>query len=88
MFTFDHTELQGVAATYVAENVTISPYVKLAHSINETARALGISPGLVRLEKARGRLRPTYVARRVLIMPDELDRYLAAGSSRKEKGNG
>jgi excisionase family DNA binding protein len=63
-------------------------YVKLAHSINETARTLGISPGLVRLEIARGRLRPTRVARRVLIMREELDRYLAAGSSPRERDNG
>jgi excisionase family DNA binding protein len=49
----------------------------LAFGINEAARLLGVSPGLVRLEIARGNLNPLRVGRRIVLTRTELDAYLA-----------
>lgn len=54
----------------------ISP-ATTARSIAETARQLGVSMGFLRLEIARGKLRPTRLGRRVLILDQELRRYLS-----------
>jgi hypothetical protein len=62
----------------VTKNVTTnrndSP--RLAFSINEVARKLGVSPGLLRLESQRGRLKVSRIGRRVVVRTDELARYL------------
>lgn len=53
----------------------------LAHSLPDAARQLGgVSISFLRLEIARGRLRAVHCGRRVLVMHDELLRYLAAGT--------
>jgi hypothetical protein len=49
---------------------------RLAYSIREFAGALCVSPGLIRLEITRGRLRPARVGgRRVVIPVEEAKRY-------------
>jgi hypothetical protein len=58
-----------------------------AFGIVELARAIGVSPGFLRLEIARGNLQPTRLGRRILITSAELERYLVAGSERRD-GNG
>lgn len=52
-----------------------------AFGIVELARAIGVSPGFLRLEIARGNLKVTRLGRRVLITSGELERYLAAGTT-------
>jgi excisionase family DNA binding protein len=54
---------------------------RLAWSINDFARALGVSGGLIRLEIARGRLKAAHVGRRVVISRAEGDRYLKVSES-------
>ncbi len=49
---------------------------RLAFSINEVARQLGVSEGLLRLESQRGRLKVSRIGRRVVVRADELARYL------------
>jgi excisionase family DNA binding protein len=50
---------------------------RLAFSVVEAARLLGVSPGLLRLEITRGKLKPQRVGRRVVLSRKELDSYLA-----------
>jgi excisionase family DNA binding protein len=53
----------------------------LAHSLPDAARQLGgVSVSFLRLEIARGNLRAVHCGRRVLILHEELLRYLAAGT--------
>jgi excisionase family DNA binding protein len=54
---------------------------RIAYSIDEVASALGVHPATVRLEIARGKLKATRLARRVLIRASELERYLTANES-------
>jgi hypothetical protein len=55
----------------------------LAHSLPDTAQQLGgVSVSFLRLEIARGNLGAVHCGRRVLILHDELLRYLAAGTER------
>ena len=49
----------------------------VALSVEQFASQLGVSTGLVRLEIARGRLRASRVGRRVVILRDDAERYLA-----------
>jgi len=49
-----------------------------AFSVTEIAKRLSVSPGFIRLEIARGALRPLRLGRRVLISHAELERYVAA----------
>jgi excisionase family DNA binding protein len=51
-----------------------------ASGIADVAKRLSVSPGLIRLEIARGALRPLRLGRRVLISRRELERYLAQRS--------
>jgi hypothetical protein len=51
----------------------------LAWSIRDFAHAIGVSTGLLRLEIARGRLRPARIGRRLVISRVEGERYLKAG---------
>jgi hypothetical protein len=55
------------------ESITKAP---LAWGIREFSAALGVSASLIRLEIARGRLRPAHVGRRVVIPAIEAQRYL------------
>jgi excisionase family DNA binding protein len=55
---------------------------RLAFSLAESAKQLGVSVGFLRLEIGRKRLRPTRLGRRVLIRNQELMRYLAAQDAR------
>jgi excisionase family DNA binding protein len=50
---------------------------RLTFSIGETARMLGISEGLVRLEITRGHLNPHRIGRRVVLSRTDIDAYLA-----------
>jgi excisionase family DNA binding protein len=59
--------------TPISNTITPSPR---AYSIPQMAEQLGVSAGLLRLEIARGKLRPTRLGRRVLITDDEASRYL------------
>jgi excisionase family DNA binding protein len=49
---------------------------KMAWGITEIATALGLSHGFVRKEIARGALKGMKVGRRVLVLDEELRRYL------------
>lgn len=51
---------------------------RVAYSVQEIAEAIGAHPQTVRLEIARGNLRATRFARRLLVLKSEFDRYLAA----------
>ena len=51
---------------------------RLALSVEDTAWRLSVSPSFLRLEIARGHLRPIRLGRRVLISESEIGRYLAA----------
>jgi hypothetical protein len=51
---------------------------RMAFSIKELALAYGVSSGFLRLEIARGKLRPARLGRRVVISRNEAERYLSA----------
>ena len=63
-----------VATKNATTNRNESP--RLAFSINEVARQLGVSAGLLRLESQRGRLKVSRIGRRIVVRADELARYL------------
>jgi excisionase family DNA binding protein len=48
----------------------------IGRSVKALAADLGISPGLVRLEIARGHLEATRIGRRVIIREDAIKRWL------------
>jgi hypothetical protein len=58
----------------------------IAYGVDGVIDLLGgnISPGLIRLEIKRGKLRSTKVGRRVLVLRTELLRYLAANAEQSE----
>jgi hypothetical protein len=59
---------------------------RLAYSIREFASALCVSPGLIRLEIARGRLRPARVgSRRTVIPVEEAKRYFDEARERLDR---
>ncbi|MCU1224257.1 MAG: hypothetical protein JWQ42_2350 [Edaphobacter sp.] len=51
----------------------------------EVARALSVSPHTVRSWVKQGRLGPTRVCRRLLFSPDEIARFIAVASARRER---
>jgi len=55
---------------------------RLAYSIPELARKLGVSPAFLRLEAARQKLILTRLGRRALVRAEEVERYLRAGEAR------
>lgn len=59
-------------------NKRIEEKERLALSLEDTAWRLSVSPSFLRLEIARGHLRPIRLGRRVLISESEIGRYLAA----------
>jgi len=52
----------------------------LAMSVAKAAERLSVSASFMRLEIARGQLRPIRLGRRVLITETEIGRYLAANT--------
>jgi excisionase family DNA binding protein len=60
----------------------------VAFSVAEIAERLSVSEGFVRLEIARGALRPLRLGRRVLISCRELERYVAARTDIGKAGAG
>ena len=64
-------------------NATI-PIRTTGRSIKAVATDLGISPGLVRLEIARGRLKAARIGRRVIISDVAMQQWLNASPSRDE----
>ena len=58
---------------------------RLAYSLDETAKMLGVSIGHLRNENRRGRLAFTKSGRRTLIMAAELRSYLEELTERKER---
>jgi len=55
---------------------------RFAYTLKELATAYRVSSGLLRLEIARGHLRPARIGRRVVISIAEAERYFkAAGES-------
>ncbi len=65
----------------VTENETKS--VTNGRSVKAIAADFGISPGLVRLEIARGRLKPLRIGRRVIITDAAIQKWLdASGDAR------
>ncbi len=57
--------------------------VRLAYSVEESAKVLSVSPQFVRLEITRGNLHPARLGRRVLVTSEELRRYLDASVDRR-----
>jgi excisionase family DNA binding protein len=53
---------------------------RLIVSLEYAAWRLSVSPSFLRLEIARGNLRPVRLGRRVLISEAELDRYVSANT--------
>lgn len=58
---------------------------RLAYSIPELARKLGVSPAFLRLEAARQKLRLTRLGRRALVRAEEVERYLSAGEGSRHR---
>jgi excisionase family DNA binding protein len=54
---------------------------RIAVSVAEAACALGVSRSFLRLEIVRGRLQATRLGRRVVVMKDQLERYLNSNTS-------
>jgi excisionase family DNA binding protein len=54
---------------------------RLAWSLPDLARDLSVSVPFLRLELRRGRLRAARLGRRVVILDEEVRRYLAAASN-------
>jgi hypothetical protein len=55
---------------------------QIAYSLAQLAPRLGgVSVGFLRLEIARGRLRPRRLGRRIVVTAGEVERYLNAGQS-------
>jgi excisionase family DNA binding protein len=59
---------------------------KLLLSVNQTARALSMSPWTIRAYITAGKLKAVRIGRRVLIEPSELERLIAAGRSPAVQG--
>lgn len=57
-------------------DIPSSPGARLAFGVPEVARAVGVSPGLIREEIARGRLQGRRVGKRVVVLAEDLDLYL------------
>jgi excisionase family DNA binding protein len=55
----------------------------ISRSVKTLAADLGISPGLVRLEIARGHLEVVRIGRRVIICEDAIERWLDRGIQRR-----
>jgi len=53
--------------------------LRRAYGLPELAASLGCSAAFLRLEAARGRLPVTRLGRRVLVLAEDLERYLAEG---------
>jgi excisionase family DNA binding protein len=63
--------------TTILQNVTDATKEREAFSIAELAARYGLSPGLVRLEIARGRLRSVRIGRRVLILKRDIEEWVS-----------
>jgi excisionase family DNA binding protein len=53
---------------------------KLGWALEELARSLSVSVPFLRLEVKRGRLKAAHLGRRVVVLDDELHRYLKDAS--------
>jgi len=62
---------------------TLNVTKPLSRSVKALAADLGISPGLVRLEIARGHLEVVRIGRRVIICEDAIRRWLDRGIQRR-----
>jgi hypothetical protein len=56
--------------------ISIKEPDRLGFSLQELARRLGCSPGLLHLEVKRGRLRTVRIGRRVIVPSGEVERLL------------
>ena len=65
-------------ARNVAESYAMQ---RRAWSVDEVAQSHGVSPGLVRLEIARGKLRATRIGRRLIISAEALNDWLQQGQA-------
>ncbi|WP_425158233.1 helix-turn-helix domain-containing protein [Candidatus Binatus sp.] len=54
--------------------------VRAPYSIAEIAQRFGVSPGLVRLEISRGRLKAGRIGRRVVVSQRAIDNWLERGA--------
>jgi len=61
---------------FVNVTKTTASDIRDAFSIGEVASRYGVSPGLVRLEIARGRLRGVRISRRVVILKRDLEAWV------------
>jgi hypothetical protein len=52
---------------------------QIARSVAKWAELIGVSSGLLSLEASRGRLKVARVGRRVVILAEEMQRYLNEG---------
>lgn len=59
-----------------AKFVKAIPEKKIAYSIKEVAQLIGVSPGHLRNENLRGKLRFVKSGRRILIIDEDLQTYL------------
>jgi excisionase family DNA binding protein len=61
---------------------------KLGWTLEELAHSLSVSVPFLRLEIKRGRLRAAHLGRRVVVLDDEVRRYLAQASEPTTRNNG
>jgi excisionase family DNA binding protein len=74
----------SVAAGLEGDNMRQDNYFKskLGWTLEELAQSLSVSVPFLRLEIKRGRLRAAHLGRRVVLLDDEVRRYLAEASER------
>jgi hypothetical protein len=66
----------------MASQSLMEAQTRLAYGLKQAAVSLDVSVSFLRLEIARGRLRPSRLSRRLVITDEELRRYLAQGQER------
>ena len=67
------------AKVNVTDNPKKVPFNRLAWSVHAFATAIDASDSFIRLEIRRGKIHPARLGRRVVILDQEAQRYLAAG---------
>ena len=70
------TRAQAKPMNILTTDPTVSSSPRLAYSVQETARMLGVCDKSVRRLILRGLLRPSRALRHILIPRDEIERFL------------
>lgn len=63
------------------ETLNITDREPLAYSVKTLAKAYGVSPGLIRLEIARGHLKVARIGRRIVVPRDAVAQWIGIASS-------